>query len=163
MIYDKSIRVARQIGDKLLIEFAKELTRNGKVATGTLLDSLEHKLVFDNDQLFIELIFEDYGQYVDRGRRRGTRKVPIDALVEWIISRGIASFDAEVRSIAFAIQTEIFRRGIKRTGWFTDTLEKEEGNIIGLLVESVGQDIEILVQNAVNEHNSIIKPIEFEF
>lgn len=65
-----------------------------------------------------EMWANDYYDYVDRGRKAGIRKVPIDALLNWISKKRIKGRSAKGRFIsnnqlAFAIQTSIFKVGIK--------------------------------------------------
>jgi hypothetical protein len=60
----------------------------------------------------------DYYDYVDRGRKPMTKKVPISALIQFIKKRSIKGRGRSGRFItnnqlAFAIQTSIFKRGIK--------------------------------------------------
>lgn len=158
----------KSIADKLLIEFAKSLVDQGHKATGTLISSFESKFVLSEDKSELQILFEDYGIFLDRGRRKGVRKVPISALIDWIQTKGIASGDKEVRSMAFAIQTKIFKEGIptkgslrfsktgKRVGWFSSVLDKEEENIQGILTDLAGEDVQITLDNKVTEINQNI-------
>lgn len=68
--------------------------------------------------LFGELrfaLFENfYGEYLDRGRPIGIKKVPINALLAWIKAKRIAPRPGQTElGLAFAIQTGIFKRGIE--------------------------------------------------
>lgn len=158
---EKTISALRNIVEKLLIEFAKSISEQGHVASGKLISSLETKYIIDEKVIEVQILFEDYGQYVDRGRRSETKRVPISALEEWIRIKGIASEDKEVRSIAFAIQRKIFKEGIptrnslkfsstgKRTDWFNDVVNENEKNIEDLLTEMVEKDSDIILENVL--------------
>ena len=159
-------KVSKDIGDKLLIEFTKELISQGHKGTGALIDSLEYKVVIDGDNIILEIYCEQYGLAIDKGRRKQTRRVPVDALIEWLKVKGIGSTDKDIRSIAFAIQETIFKEGSptknaaragKRTGWLTDTLNKEEQNIIFLLEQALGKDLNISIENEAKKQNEFIR------
>jgi len=65
-----------------------------------------------------EMWANDYYEFVDKGRRRGAKKVPIDALLQFISNRRIRGRNKKGRFItnnqlAFAIQTSIFKVGIQ--------------------------------------------------
>ena len=169
MIFNDTIQAANTLGRKLLIEFSKELTNQGHNGTGKLISSLEKKVVATKNTVELEILFEEYGMFLDTGRRPNANKVPVGAIIDWLMQKGLGSLDEDIRSIAFAIQQTIFKEGSptkyakrkgKRTGWFTDTLDKEERNIISFLTTSVGNDIEISVNNEITKHNQLVKPIE---
>ena len=59
-----------------------------------------------------------YGQWVISGRRKFVRKVPIAALLTWIKKNNIQPIPVNgktisINSLAFAIQTAIFKNGIR--------------------------------------------------
>lgn len=58
-----------------------------------------------------EMIANDYYLYQSTGRRAGARKVPISDLITWIKEKGIGF--GNINSLAFAIQTSIYKNGIK--------------------------------------------------
>ena len=70
------------------------------------------------DNLFV-LMANNYYVWLDSGRKRGVRKVPIQALLKWIkdyrIQRtsGRGGRFKSNNSLAFAIQTSIYKNGIK--------------------------------------------------
>lgn len=71
-------------------------------------------------------------QWVNTGRKRGKKRVPIDAIMSWMRRRNFPERGKEARSIAFAIQYSIWKNGIpspgankfsqngKRTGFIQD-------------------------------------------
>lgn len=71
----------------------------------------------------VTIVAQDYLQWVDTGRRPGAKKIPIEALLLFIKQRGIGQMRGtggkfgkrtiSANSLAFAIQTAIFKNGIK--------------------------------------------------
>jgi hypothetical protein len=64
-----------------------------KVASGSLRDSIEVQVVRRNDTLMIEILANDYFQWVQSGRAKGKKGVPISAILAWMRSRGITATD----------------------------------------------------------------------
>jgi hypothetical protein len=62
------------------------------------------------DGVFV-LIANDYYSYVSTGRKPRARKVPIVDLIKWIKEKRIRT--GNINSLAFAIQTSIYKHGIK--------------------------------------------------
>ncbi len=90
----------------------------------------------------------DYGQWVQSGRLRGKKGVPIDALEKWIKARGIQGRDKKGRfikrrSLAFAIQTNIKKFGIRSANWYDVAIDKvlEDNEIIELLEGAAIEDL----------------------
>jgi len=70
--------------------------------------------VEQGDALKFILLENFYGQYLDRGRNPGVKKVPIAALLGWIKAKKIKPKPGQSEnSLAFAIQNSIFKRGIQ--------------------------------------------------
>lgn len=64
-----------------------------KVASGSLVNSIEVKVVRKNTDIVIELFANDYFQWVQSGRAPGKKGVPIPAILGWMRSRGINGTD----------------------------------------------------------------------
>jgi len=80
-----------------------------------LVDSVEFRVQGDS----LVMWANDYYDFVDKGRRAGVKKVPITALLKFIKKRNLKGrnritgrFITDV-SLAFAIQTSIFKLGIR--------------------------------------------------
>ncbi len=128
---------------ELIFEYLKEqmiaeLQRQGHSVTDVLINSIERKITQFADVIRMEGSFVVYGQWVDRGRRPGTKKVPIEALEDWIKRKGFESDAKAIRGMAFAIQTSIFKKGISQpdswrgtdtANFMTATLDKNEKQI----------------------------------
>jgi len=144
-----------EIGQFIIDELAKELIKQDHKATGELIESIDYII---NKGIFTEILIEmnDYGRYVNTGRKRGAKKVPIQALVEWIKQRGIETNNKKVVGMAFAIQKTIEREGIptrnsrakgKRTGFIDDTVTRIEQKVQDELANMMEKEVELMVIN----------------
>jgi hypothetical protein len=87
----------------------------------------------------LDVLTNFYGEFVIRGRKPGTKKVPISALVAWIKRKRLQGRDKRGRfisanSLAYAIQTAIYKRGIKGRDFVTpavDSWSKKAAEAIG--------------------------------
>ena len=130
--------------------FAKFRGMGNKVASGKLRDSISVNVVKVNEnETIIQVLSEEYAQWVQSGRLPGKKGVPIDALEKWIKERGLQGRDKrgrfiKRRSFAFAIQSNIKKFGIRPSNFLDVALEMiaddpkimdliEEGSFEGLL------------------------------
>lgn len=117
-------------------------TRLGnKIASGNLQSSISAKTNLKKGT--IEILMEPYGRYVQSGRSRGKTGVPIDAILTWMRERGIRSNDLSDRQLAFAIQTNIKKFGIKPSNWFDVAIDNmfEDADLSDALLTEVESDI----------------------
>lgn len=146
------------VGQFIINELAKELIKQDHSATGKLIDSLDYRTTTSSvgQTLLIEML--DYGRFVNTGRKKGARKVPIQALVEWIKQKGIATNNKKALGIAFAIQKTIekegsptvrSRRNGKKTEFVDDTLERIGVEINRRLEEAAFKTVEVQIDNLV--------------
>jgi len=108
----------KKVGKLIIASLQKELLGQGHKATGNLINSFEQRVIELPNSIVIEILMDEYGIYVNEGRKTGGKKVPINVLVEWIERKAIASGDKEVKSMAFAIQNTIHKEGIPTKGSF---------------------------------------------
>jgi hypothetical protein len=116
--------------------------QGNKVASGNLLNSLSSKLVAgQNGQPgYLEVTYANYFEYVNLGRRPGVSRVPIKPLLDWIKIKGIVPRQTKnpnqsqrgrfakrgknwQLSLAFAIQKNILKYGIRPANIYDKTLE----------------------------------------
>ena len=159
---------------KLIIsELQTELIGQGHDATGSLVNSLTGSVLTLPNSIVIEVLMNDYGIYVNEGRRPGTKKVPLQVLMDWVERRAIASGNKEVKSIAFAIQQVIFKEGSptdgssrkgtkgsfaftpngRRKGFIDFVIENKLDPILSVLSDEVFQDFDTLVSNITKDFN----------
>lgn len=68
----------------------------------------EVKHIETNESNIFNLMYNDYLQYIESGRKPFVKKVPVRALIKWAKERGIPSDNKTI----FAIRESIFKRGI---------------------------------------------------
>ena len=137
----------------------KELAQQGHIASGELLQSIRIVVKEVVNGIEIEGRFLKYGVYVDRGRKAGTKKVPIDAILRWIRVKGIDLRGKREVSVAFAIQHSIFKNGIpsnrnkNKLRWMRGTLEKKTPEVLGILRQRSFVLLDTMVTEMVERSN----------
>jgi hypothetical protein len=148
-----------------------------KKATGQLYNSIKGDVEMGKDGPYAVLSYVDYFKYVNEGRRPNVRRVPIKALLDWIKIRGVRFRNEKGRfkkgsnlNMAFAIQKNIFKYGIKAAGIYDLGLDGIEGYFVDFpnnlppdlraagqhLFEAIANDINVFVdQTITNEIKSI--------
>ena len=164
MANERLISTMASLGVFLKRELIRELISQGHRATGSLIKSIEMIIEQRLKAVTLSGEFLFYGEFLDRGRKSGRRKVPIDVLVEWIKQKQFQIDVNKIRGVAFAIQTTIFKEGIptskskslfqKRTGWLTDTLKDSEREIFAQIQKGANEEIDILFTNIVRDTNA---------
>lgn len=101
-----------------------------KVASGKLMNSIDYEIGTDgNGKPILIISYIDYFENVNLGRRPEKKKVPITALLNWIKIRGIKGRNKKGQfipnlSLAFAIQTNIFKFGIRPANIYDKGLDE---------------------------------------
>jgi hypothetical protein len=134
--------------------FAKFRGVGNKVASGKLRDSISVNVVKVNEgETIIQVLSEEYAQWVQSGRLPGKKGVPIDALEKWIKERGLQGRDKrgrfiKRRSFAFAIQSNIKKFGIRPSNFLDVALEMiaNDPKIMDLLEDGAYEELIDLIQ-----------------
>lgn len=109
---------------RVMYEFGKDLMQlvrmvmdsnvgiNTKVGRNTLSDSdiyntLSVRATSDGD-LILDIVLNDYIQYIESGRRKGAKFPPVEPIVRWCKERGIPTDNSTI----FLIRRAISRDGI---------------------------------------------------
>lgn len=157
-----------QLGRYLKQELQKELVLQKHKASGELIDSIEMvveetlgKIILTERHLF-------YGDFVDRGRRAGTKRVPIAALEQWVRLKGFAP--GNERGVAFAIQKKIFEEGIptnnsrtlapRRLNWLTGTVQRNQDRINEVITGAAFKEVDVLFNEILRQTNERIRAIQ---
>lgn len=136
MRYPLSERALNELG-KLLVGSIKdqlklkqypygnpERGQGDKVASGKLVNSITYQIVTGRDgNPIVELSYQNYLKYVNKGRKPDAKYVPISVLLDWIKVRGIRGRTKKGKfmsnlSMAFAIRQNIYKYGIRPTNIF---------------------------------------------
>ncbi|CAB5212689.1 hypothetical protein UFOVP187_43 [uncultured Caudovirales phage] len=150
--------------------FGRKITGVGnKIASSNLVNSVKVLPVKNGDQETLEIDIAAYGNFVDDGRQPGKKMVPISAITQWLTEKGIGIRDERGRfvkghgktrqshktakkeggilPIAFAIQRNIQKFGIRSAGFVQASLENIQNN---------DKIINLLEQQSMNELLNII-------
>lgn len=154
-----------KIGKFIISALQQELISQGHEATGNLVNSFEQNVISLPNSLVLEILMDDYGVYVNEGRKPNAKKVPIAVLIDWIERRAIASGDKEVKNVAFAIQQKIFQEGSptsgsykftsngRRKGFIDFVIDNELNDIYNELEKEVFEDYDAAIVSMVKEFN----------
>lgn len=111
-------QVLGEYGQALRNEYQDNLIRDGKIASGNLLNSVEYEVQFDNRAIWLQLKLEDYYKWVEEGRGPG-KFPPPDKILEWIRikpiipdDRGTGKLPTE-QQLSFLIGRKIAEEGIE--------------------------------------------------
>ena len=156
----------QKVGNFIIKALQMELIEQGHKATGNLVNSFEQRALSLPNSLVLEILMDDYGVYVNNGRKAGGKKVPIDVLVAWIERKAIVSGDKKVKSLAFAIQQTIHKEGSptkgsfrfsnngRRKGFIDFVISEELNDIYNELEEQVFKGYDAAIATIVNDFNS---------
>jgi len=119
------------------------------VASGTLARSVEVQTKnTSNDVTVIQVLMEEYSQWVQSGRMAGKRFVPIGSLMKWIKQRGLKGRNKKGKfitdkSFAYAISKNINKFGIRPSNFLDISIDKimNDPRIVELIGEANYEDL----------------------
>jgi hypothetical protein len=130
--------------------------KGNKYASGQLYNSLTATVIPSKNNKPSELVitYQDYFKYVNLGRKANKRKVPIFNLLQWIKIRGIKAKDKKGKqikdlSLAFAIQTNIFRYGIRPANIYDKALD-DFSSVLDDLPRNIPQELRAEYESLIN-------------
>lgn len=109
--------VAAGLKAALMAELGKQRLSTSELAKGL-------KVEVEDDEL--SLFVADYAAYIEGGRKALARRVPINVILTWIKQKGISSGHYSTLSLAFAIQTSIYKHGLKPRPFVAPALDRIE-------------------------------------
>jgi hypothetical protein len=128
--------------------FANYRGTSNKVASGTLARSVEVTAKQNNNVDILQVLMEDYGQWVQSGRAAGKGYVPVGSLLKWIKQRGLKGRDKKGRymkdlSFAYAIQKNINKFGIRPANFLDISIDKimADERIMTLIGDATYEDL----------------------
>ena len=136
-----------------LVEWASNVTaqakanilRKNKVATGNLYESITFTVLPDGT---VDFYYDDAGDFVESGRRKGARYPPMSKIKQWVKIKGLAQWrNKKGRFISRDAQTFLIARGISKNGikpfpFFSDPLEQAMATYAYTIEEAMVEDIE---------------------
>ena len=113
------------LGEKVTDTMIDTLISKGKLATGQLVQGIQHTEQFDEqDEQFVTTIkIPGYGKYVNEGRRPGAKMPPIQPILQWINVRRIRTPQYTQPQLAWAIAKSIAKKGIRPTPFIENSIE----------------------------------------
>ena len=110
-------RVLGEFAVELRNRYQDNLIRDGKIATGNLLNSVDYQVQYDDRAIWVELHLEDYYKWVENGRAPG-KFPPPDKIMEWIRIKPVIPDDRggklpTEQQLAFLIGRKIAEEGIE--------------------------------------------------
>jgi hypothetical protein len=140
--------------DYLETEIKGELERQGHIATGKLRDQIK---VYLTGNTIVGTAGEAfYAKYVDWGRRPGGKRVPIQALINWIEIKGLAHGNKAIQ-MAWAVQYAIWKNGVptdKNEGkkmFVTNVLERSREKIFNDIKNAIGFYFNAEIENIIRQ------------
>lgn len=156
----------RRIQQKIYPYGNPERGKGNKVASGNLLNSLTYSVEATTQGGVLKITYADYFKNVNMGRRPRVKRVPLNVLLKWIKIKKIRGRDKRGRfikdlSLAWAVQTNIFKYGIRPTYIYDKTLDSIEDLFdnpppeieaeLNDLFDAIEGDINNLLENMVEE------------
>jgi hypothetical protein len=144
------------IGDFMVDKLVKVLDEQGHRATGELQDTMRSVVTTTNKGFEITIFGKDYAKAVDKGSPPGT-KVSIEALAEWVETKGIATGDVAIKSIAFLIQRKIFKEGTiqfreNKKGFIEVMLDANAKIIFKMVLDLFKTEFTLSLSNEIRKH-----------
>lgn len=160
--------VLNEYGAKVTAELTDNLEHDRKNASGNLSSSIKFQVRIVGQLYTFELTMAEYWKFVDKGRRPG-KFPPREAILQWMTNKRIGSFlrgsgknkavgkksilatnlQAQ-RSIAYLIGRKIARKGIKGSGFYTDTFKSGHAGDVKTLEESLSllleRDVKVMIE-----------------
>ena len=137
-----------QVGYNTLVEWASNVTaqakanilRKNKVATGNLYESITFDVLPDGT---VDFYYDDAGDFVESGRRKGARFPPPAPILKWIKIKGIKGRDTKTgrfikdKALVFLFQRAISRDGIKAVPFMQLAIDKATQQLMVELEQSI--------------------------
>ena len=128
-------KVLQTWGKETVAEMVAILKLKSKEATGKLLQSLKSDLREGLEQIVLEIEMEDYGKWVDKGRRAGEKMPPKEPIEKWMELKGIDL------KYSFPIRRKIGRDGIEAVNFFEVPLLLKLEMLDAPLQDAMRQDL----------------------
>lgn len=137
----------RRIGEELKEQYKGELQSKGKIASGTLYNSVEYELRWEGGDLKLYFKMADHWINVEEGRQVGKKQPPLLSLLPWMVKRGIEP----LKETAFVIARSISRKGIKGVPIVRDIKRSLKGRFQNRLEEVIKREIKEQLKEALGK------------
>lgn len=140
-----------QLATFLEAEIKRQLIDDEHRASGKLVDSIKNIVSQGADSFTIEGEMLIYGGAIISGRRAGTKRIPVDALIEYLNNLNFSSDVKRTRGVAFHIQKRIFEEGIEEDDFLDKVFDQNEQKIESDIFEATEQDLTIALNNLITQ------------
>lgn len=143
--WDNLRRVLGEIGNDLRNTYQDNLIRDGKLASGNLLNSVNYEVQSNGRSIWIQLQLADYWKWVEEGRQPG-KFPPPEAIMDWIRIKPILP-DARTgklpteEQLAFLIGRKIAEEGIEPGYQLRDAMQDNKVDMEDRIDEAISLDI----------------------
>lgn len=149
MISEELNNALELMREELVIATQQILLRNKVERGADLVNSIDFQ--WDDTTNTFQLIAFDYFTYLSQGRRPGGRKVPIEDLIRWIKDKRITT--TNVNSTAYAIQTAIYKSGIRGRGYVDQVIDVTTDMISEDIAEELSESIVDELAETINKYS----------
>ena len=132
--------------DKIGEHITKKVIEKLPKSSGKLIESVTHRVKSVLGDITVEGEMLFYWVNREGGRKKGAKGIPIKALADFILHKGIASGFKEAKPIAFAMQKKIIRDGIAPKPFLDSALQAS----IPVVEDLVGQYVDIELKEILN-------------
>jgi len=155
-----------KFGKYLVKEARKNLTRQKKNNTKALYNSLDYEVNVMPNSLTFDFLMQEYGEWVDKGRRAGkmppVRNEKGEGILNWVEHKRIQFRDnsgkfESYRTTAFIIAQSIKKRGIPATKFYTRPFNLGFAKLPRELTEAYALDVTEFLDYTLNELNTKYK------
>lgn len=145
------VETLKTLGEILQDELKASLIQQGHQATDELIRSIEMRVTTITNGVVLDGMFLFYGRNVDTGRKAGTKRVPLDALIEWVQNKGLERDAKKARGVAFQVQRAIFEKGISTPqSWKGETTKNWMTNVIDRNEQLIADEIEAACESVLS-------------
>ena len=136
--------------------YQDNLSTEGKVASGDLLNNINYIIEKDDRQIEVSLKLADYWKYVEYGREPG-KFPPQDKIMEWIkvkpvLPRQINGKLPTPEQLSFLIGRKIAEEGIEPTNILEHSIETVNNRFEQKIMDAINDDISNMVDVVFSEY-----------
>lgn len=141
-------------------EYQDNLIRDGRIAGGKLLNSVEYHVVQNGQVYEVQLSLEDYWKYVEYGTR--PHFPPMDKILEWVRVKPVIprpNEDGDLPSpkeLAYLIARKISKKGTEGTDSLQNALDTINAEYKDKLIIALHKDMENLMKVIVGDFRGSI-------
>lgn len=136
-----------QLGQAYVQEMKAQLKKMDGVLTGRLLESISYEVKQTSDGYTLQIYMEDYGEFVNSGRRKGAKQPPPAAMMNFVRQAGIRPRKGQsLESVAFAIGRSISLNGIRPRPFIDKGLQVVDKELDSRLEDALVQTIELEIE-----------------